>query len=189
MATYYSNHFSSVASATAKEIGHSVGPAGGPGVADQAVVGHGRCRTDISTFTFPVGFVTTSWVVMTTMRATDRIYEIRMSAATQTATTFNVDLGLYTWNSTNTGAVKDVDLFSGSTIYDLDSVSGAALAYTSFFARTGGVPDVDRGKPLWEMVGDSEGDVAAYDIAITVDTTGTVQAEPLTLYVDYISGD
>jgi len=120
---------------------------------------------------------TTQVLRMFTMKSSDRILEMYLTNTHTGTLTF--DVGIYLAGPTHDGAVEDANLFA--TITD-----GTAATRTALFADI--LSDLDRGKAIWELNGDTVDPIVDYDVCLTAVTVTTVTEGSSLLEVEYKAG-
>lgn len=191
MAIYYSNKYSSQTSATEKETGHSVGPAGLIlDAADAALPSAGAARSyvQIATIAISSDILTAEEIRLCRFKSSDRITDIRVSTV-GTSETGAFDIGLHEAGFNDDGAVVTPDVFADA--YTLDP----ARANVSIFKQSTDLTDVDRGKPLWELADASatatytEDPKELWDLTMTLaGTVATDATADFTFTIEYTSG-
>ena len=137
-------------------------------------VRHSHALIDISGTTL----ATTEQLRMLSMKSSDRLIEAYLTN-THTGTALTFDVGLYEIGANHDGADKDKNLIA--TITD-----GTVATRTALFADI--LSDLDRGKTLWELLGESEDPQVLYDVVLTaVTVTGVTEGSSL-LEVEFLHG-
>lgn len=161
MAEFFSNQFAPAGTETASpEVGYRV-PKG------EGVNGSGRV---IARYTTDGAAGSDVFRMIPNVRSDARLWEMQCQvASTPSAGAINVGLHLSGYN--HDGAVVDADLFEATQ----SITSGLSLADVFTGAA---LTNLDRGKPIWELLGLSEDPGTLYDITIEV-STGITTASPV----------
>lgn len=171
MATWFSDHYSD-------GDGENALPA--TPVRPGAGIGHARLRYKRASITVPATVALNDVFRMMTFRSGDRVKDIRVHSDDGFTAGATLDLGLHLTGTNHDGAVVDADLF----------VDGADLGtgFDDASGWEGSLVGADRGKPLWEVAGESANPKVDYDMTVTfagdATTGGTVAIE-----VEYTAGD
>ncbi|MGB0972211.1 MAG: hypothetical protein ACPGVG_14820 [Mycobacterium sp.] len=153
------------------------------GYRSSAGINHGRLRASTPHIT---AAPTTSDVVrMIDLKSSDRLLWLYLSSGGE-ASAGAVNIGLHKKGDANDGAVIDADLFSTAVVIT------AETGPTELFEESTTLESVDRGKQLWQLVGDG----ATYtedpheEWTITLTPTVTVNADTeISMITLYTAGD
>lgn len=184
MARYYSDHFNSsgVAPSLASTTNVTLDTTFKPSVG----IAHARMRKKRPHIVIGTAATIGDEIRLTRFRSSDRIYDIRVTAAGATAAAG--DIGVYRSGAAHDGAVLDVDLFA-------TAIGLTAAARADGFTEATTLANKDRGKQLWELVNIGVASTFAsdpmidMDLVITVTTSFTVALDDIVVEIDYAAGD
>ena len=122
------------------------------------------------------------WV---TLKSSDRIIELHASSDADWRSTATFNIGLYLTGSNHDGAEADEDLFASAVDFQ------NAVARTDVFKEATTLTDMDRGKPIWTLLGASADTATSYDLVwqATANIDATADATNSVMEVYYVSGD
>lgn len=175
MADFYASHYAAVSSPTSPppQVYPDPSVVSPSGVSSSHSI-FNRARLDFSALKDLTDFNSNTILRCFTMKSGDRPLRLVLSkGGTWAATTLTLHIGLYAVNSTHTGEVLDINLFSSSRSFLSTTADQEVLI------NAGNVTVVDRGQPLWEMLAITDGDdtfdpMTQYDIAISASTVNTL---------------
>tara|TARA_R110000824_G_scaffold149633_4_gene319955 strand:- start:14550 stop:15089 length:540 start_codon:yes stop_codon:yes gene_type:complete len=179
MATYYSNLIQP----------EQTTPTTLPAIANIASVGQhrGRLRYSRAEINFALGtdLADDEVIRWLTLKSSDRIIELHASSDADWHTVATFNIGLYLTGSNHDGAVADEDRF-GSAVDFVNAVSR-----TDVFKEAATLTDMDRGKPIWELLGESADTATSYDLTwqASANITASAGAVNSVMEVYYVSGD
>lgn len=179
MATYFSNLIAASTANTTLVEGFKA-PAG---------IANSRLRKKVgrATTADSTGFQTTDVVRMVTLKSTDYLHTLELTAD-GTATAGAVNVGVYLTGTAHDGAVEDADMFATAVTISTE------LDLTNVMTEGTLVDGVDRGKQMWEIVNLGSGETytadsrVEFDITIVPSTNFDDDTE-LTLTAVYTAGD
>lgn len=159
MATYYGDQFAALATdvTSADSARRAAGPLSHPG--KEVAVSIGRVQVD----------GTANGDVLRVIRSVPssaRIWELWATIDPPSGGNIsagNVDIGVYLAGLNHDGAAVSDNVFESA-----QSVTSGLVRADAF--KGASLTDLDRGKPLWELLGLSEDPVTLYDICATTDT-------------------
>ena len=147
-----------------------------------AGLSHGRKRYARVYFDPDEVVTISSTIALKTFKSGDRIHSIKISS-TDCGSAGDIDLGLYTANSTYSGTAVDDNLFA-----DALDVNAAALSQVDIFDEAA-LDDFDRGKTLWELLGLSADPGLFYELTVVMVEASTDVAWEALFEIEYTSGD
>lgn len=180
MATWYSDVFSSSASASAPEAGYMV------------AAGRQSYPKMISQFVIPTTVADNDVIVMQPVDPRDRLLSLVVSTlgTLDAATSVTLDFGLYKLKADRTlGAVLDLNLFA--TLVDVDTT---AIAHADLFTEAATLNHSHRGKRIWELYNVGPGSLTVgpaetWAICAQANITGAVSvADTLTMETELVNG-